>query len=230
MIAIESEGALRVKVVAFVPMKMNNERLPGKNIRLLGGQLPLYSQILRSLLQVKSIDEIFVFCSEDHVAGLHPSIRYLKRDVALDSPETPILAVMESFARNVHADIYLLAHATAPFLSPSSLEKVIEAVKSKEFDSSLTVLSTKEFIWENGRPQNYDVSQIPRTQDMNPICIETTGAYAYTSAVISQGRRVGERPFLVEVSKIEAIDINDYEDWQIADALYRARATNVQGN
>jgi CMP-N-acetylneuraminic acid synthetase len=226
MIANEWEGQLRVKVVAFVPMKMNNERLPGKNERLLGGKVPLYSQILQSLAKVESIDEIFVYCSEDQVVGLQSSIRYLKRDTSLDSPETSILEVMESFARNVQADIYLLAHATAPFLSSSSLEKVIDAVKSKEFDSSLTVLATKEFIWENGRPQNYDVSQIPRTQDMNPIFVETTGAYAYTSAVIAQGRRVGERPFLVEVSKIEAIDINDSEDWEIADALYRVRAAS----
>ena len=37
----------------------------------------------------------------------------------------------------------------------------------------------------------------------------------------SQKRRIGDRPYLVEVSKIEATDINEYEDFLIADALYQ---------
>ena len=33
-------------------------------------------------------------------------------------------------------------------------------------------------------------------------------------------RRIGEKPFIVEVSEIEAVDIDEPEDFMIADAIY----------
>jgi CMP-N-acetylneuraminic acid synthetase len=50
---------------------------------------------------------------------------------------------------------------------------------------------------------------------------ETTGLYIYTKKlVLNHNRRVGERPYLIEVSKIEAVDINDLVDFDIANAIY----------
>ena len=43
------------------------------------------------------------------------------------------------------------------------------------------------------------------------------------------GRRVGQRPYLVEVSQIEAVDIDEAEDFRIADALYRCGYLPGQG-
>ena len=212
-----------IKTVAFVPMKMNNERLPGKNSMLLGGKVPLFSLILESLKKVKQIDEIFVFCSEPYIEGLPSSVTYLRRDATLDLPEVSIIDVMYSFAEQVNADIYVLAHATAPFLKAASIEKVVKALQIGDFDSALTVLASREFIWSNGKPQNYDLTNVPRTQDLIPLWIETTGIYAYTQSTIKKRRRIGDNPCLVEVSKVEAIDINDREDWEIADAIYRQR-------
>ena len=44
--------------------------------------------------------------------------------------------------------------------------------------------------------------------------------YIYTSNLIkNEGRRIGHRPFLVEVSKIEACDINNPDDFLLADVI-----------
>ena len=34
------------------------------------------------------------------------------------------------------------------------------------------------------------------------------------------GRRIGQNPFIVEVNEIEAVDIDEKEDFEIADAIY----------
>ena len=47
-----------MKTVAFVPIKLNSERLPMKNIRPFTNGQPLISYILKTLLTVKEIDEI----------------------------------------------------------------------------------------------------------------------------------------------------------------------------
>lgn len=211
------------KVAGFVPLKMNNERLPGKNTKLLGGSKPLYSLALESLLEVPVLDSITVFCSEVSLGDLPSGISYLQRDNTLDGPDVSIFEVMTSFAKFVPADVYLMAHATAPFLRPKTFSRMIDSILEGRADSALTVLSSQDFLWADGKPVNYDPESIPRTQDLEPIQIETTGAYAFTADVLKSGTRIGMFPELVEVSKVEAIDINDFEDWQIADAIFRAR-------
>ena len=41
-------------------------------------------------------------------------------------------------------------------------------------------------------------------------------------------RRIGETPFIVEVGEIEAIDIDEAEDFMIADAIYNHIIRGVQ--
>lgn len=209
-------------LVAFVPMKLNNERLPGKNTREIGPGKTLFHLILESLL-LAGIEEIYVYCSDPNIAALLPEgVKFLKRSEELDRSETKINEVMEAFASDVPADAYLMAHATAPFLSAITLNRVAEAVRSGRHDSALTVTRLQEFLWSDGKPLNYDPTSIPRTQDLAPLFTETTGCYAYTAdLLLAEGRRVGDDPALIQVSKIEAIDINESIDFDIAQAVYR---------
>ena len=144
----------------------------------------------------------------------------MKRDENLDKSTTSFNEVLKYFARDVESDIYLLTHATAPFISKESFEKGISAVKSGMYDSALTVEKLQEFLWKDGKPFNYNPSSIPRTQDLEPYYTETCGMYIYTSDLIkNEGRRIGHKPFLVEVSKIEACDINNPDDFLLANAI-----------
>ena len=72
-----------------------------------------------------------------------------------------------------------------------------------------------------GKPFNYTLDNIPRTQDLQPIYEETSGFYIYTHDVMTElHRRIGENPFIVEIGEIESIDIDEAEDFIIADAVY----------
>ena len=105
-----------------------------------------------------------------------------------------------------------------------------QAVKGGGHDSALAVQKMQEFFWKDGAPANYDPSQIPRTQDLAPFYMETCGMYVYTAALMKgEGRRIGHSPCLVEVSKIEGVDINDAEDFMIADAVSSLFQNNGEG-
>ena len=68
-----------MKTVAFVPIRLNSQRVSGKNLRLLGGE-PLMCHILRTLTRVEGIDEVYVFCSDEHIVELLPeAVRFRKR-------------------------------------------------------------------------------------------------------------------------------------------------------
>ena len=55
-----------VRTIAMMPIKLKNERLPGKNIRMLGCK-PLLRYGLDNLKATRLVDEIYVYCSSDAV-------------------------------------------------------------------------------------------------------------------------------------------------------------------
>lgn len=129
--------------------------------------------------------------------------------------------VLQAFAKEIPSDIYVMTHTTAPFIKSSSIKKGLEAVLSGDFDSSFAVKKLQDFLWKDGRPFNYELDNIPRTQDLPPLFEETSGFYIYKSNIITNlNRRIGQKPFLVEVGEIESIDIDEPEDFKIADAIY----------
>lgn len=212
----------KMKVVAYVPMKLNNERLPNKNTKPFDNGNPLLTYILDTLCKTRGINEVYAYCSSDSIKSyLPPNVSYLGRSTSLDRSETKINEVMLGFAQAVDADVYVLAHATAPFISSKSIEDGIQKVVYEGFDSALTVVKLQEFLWADNKPFNYDPATIPRTQDLNPIYSETTGLYIYTrDLILNKNRRVGNHPYLIPVSKIEAIDINEPIDFHIANAIF----------
>ena len=48
-----------MKIVACIPIKLNSQRVPGKNIKLFSDGTPLMHLIQKTLLQVRGIDEIY---------------------------------------------------------------------------------------------------------------------------------------------------------------------------
>lgn len=211
-----------MKIVAVVPMKLNNRRLPQKNTKAFTNGKPLCYYILSTLLKIKSIDEIYVYCSNPDIKEFIPEgVRYLKRSSSLDQDTTKMNEILKAFAEEVPADIYVMTHTTAPFISAESIDKGLRAVISGVYDSSFAAKKLQDFLWKDGAPFNYQLSNIPRTQDLPVLYEETSGFYIYKKRIIIESnRRIGETPYIVEVGEIESVDIDEKEDFVIADAIY----------
>lgn len=221
------------KTVAFVPIKMNNERMPGKNTKSFEGGKPLITHLLKTLDSINELDEIYVFCSNLEIKNfLYGRAKLVQRSSMLDTSVTTGNQIFKSFAETKEAseaDILVAIHATAPFITRKTVIKGIEAVKSECYDSALPVQKIQEFLWKDGRPINYDVTNIPRTQDLMPYYQETTGMYIFERhLILEENLRVGHKPYLIEVSKIEAQDINEPIDFEIANAIYKNIICNLE--
>lgn len=213
-----------MKTIAFVPIKLNSERLPQKNIKSFTNGKPLVTYILETLQRVADVDASYVYCSSDEIQAYLPEgIRFLKRDPYYDLSSTKFNEVLKSFASLVDADTYVLTHATAPFLKAESIEKGIQKVNFEGYDSAFSVVAIQEFLWKDNKPYNYELDNIPRTQDLEKIYQESCGLYVYRKSLIDSGKRIGKNPFLLEISEIEACDINTEEDFYLADAIFNYR-------
>ncbi len=209
-----------MRIVAVMPIKLKNERLPGKNTMLLGDK-PLLQYELLSLEETGLVDEIIVYCSDEAVVPYLPSgIRFLKRSEELDQPSSNFTQIFSEFMRDVDADIYVYAHATAPFVTVETMRECIGAVKGSEYDSAFCAANIQDFLWQDGRPLNFDAGNLPRSQDLQPIYRETSGVYVFTKRCFEKyRRRIGIKPYIKEVSYREAVDINTAEDFQLAESM-----------
>lgn len=209
-----------MKIVAIMPIKLNNERLPGKNTMLLSGK-PLLQHQLDAVLETKLADDVFVFCSNESVCDYIPNgAKFLKRPAELDLPTSNFTQIFGTFSSLVPAEIYVYVHATAPFISVETITECINAVKSGEYDSAFCATKIQDFLWKDGEPLNFDAQNIPRSQDIDPIYRETSGVYVFTKDVFEKyHRRIGMKPFIKEVTFKEAVDINNPEDFRLAEVM-----------
>lgn len=203
-----------------MPIKLKNERCPGKNTRMLGSK-PLLQYELDSLKETGLCDSINVYCSsEDVVPYLPDGVNFVKRPEVLDLPTSNFSQIFETFMGEIDADIYVYAHATAPFIKKETMEQCINAVKSGEYDSAFCALKLQDYLWQNGEPLNFDATNVPRTQDLTPIYQETSGVYVFTKDVFrNKHRRIGDKPYVSEVSFKEAVDIDNPEDFLLAEKI-----------
>ena len=209
-----------MNIVAIMPIKLINERCPGKNTRMLGSK-PLLQYELDNLKKTRLCNSINVFCSSEEIVPFLPEeVSFVKRPEYLDFPTSNFTQIFGLFMEQHNADIYVYAHATAPFITVDTMKQCIEAVKSGVYDSAFCAVKLQDYLWQDGEPLNFDATNLPRTQDLEPIYQETSGVYVFTKEVFEKyQRRIGKKPFIKEVSFKEAVDIDNPEDFALAEAL-----------
>ncbi|WP_295084225.1 acylneuraminate cytidylyltransferase family protein [Ruminococcus sp.] len=212
-----------MKTVALIPIKLGSKRVPGKNIKPFFDGTPLMSFIQQACFDSKNIDEVYIYCSDEAVIPyVLPGVKFIKRPAFLDQDDKNANDIIREFMNAVDADIYVNAHTTSPFAKVSTIEECVDKVASGEYDSAFCAESLRTFMWQEGKPINFDPDHFPRTQDLPQIFGETSIAYVFTKeSFLKHNRRLGSKPYIKEVSKIEAIDIDYPEDFEIANAIYK---------
>jgi len=219
---------VRPKIAAIVPMRHNSERVPEKNYRLFSG-LPLYHYIINTLIEVPLISEIMIdtdspFIMED--AGRNfPGVKVVKRPEELCGGEVSMNRVLFHDVAQIKADWYLQTHSTNPLLRPGTVTRAIETFLSKipECDSLFSVTRVQTRFWDaNGKAVNHDPNVLLRTQDLPPLFEENSNLYIFNRLNLEARRnRIGFRPLMFEVDKIEATDIDEELDFTVAELLYK---------
>lgn len=126
-----------MKVVAYVPIKLNNERMPNKNLSHFDDGTPMCHLVFNTLSSVREIDEVYCYCSDPKIKDyLTGRVRFLQRDKSLDTAATKCGEIIGAFLNDVNADIVILSHVTSPFLRADTVKKCIAAVKSGKYDSA----------------------------------------------------------------------------------------------
>jgi regulator of RNase E activity RraA/CMP-N-acetylneuraminic acid synthetase len=209
-----------MKVVAFLPVKGSSSRIQSKNLKLLDGK-PLFLHTLEKLLKCDFIDEVYLDTESDEVIK---AASYLKHKVLLRDPElannkTDGNRLFMNEVNQVDADIYIQILCTSPFIEIETIKKGIQEIAESDYDSAVLVRKERLYTWSEAGP-NYDLQHIPNSVDLPDTVIETMGLYIVKrSAALKTNRRIGDNPYQLAATAIEAIDVNWQEDFDLANLI-----------
>ena len=101
-----------------------------------------------------------------------------------------------------------------------TIQNALSKVLYEGYDSAFTARRMQTFSWYKGEPINYKPEQVPRTQDIEPVFVETSAFFIFRKELWTKyGRRIGFHPYIQEVDEIEAVDIDTMEDLRFAQIL-----------
>ncbi len=212
-------------------MRHNSQRVPGKNYRDFVGK-ELFRHVLDALLSSRNVDRVIIdtdssvirsICLLDYTAD---QVHLLERPEDLRAPETPMNKILLHDIGQVGGEYFLQTHSTNPLLKPETIESAVEmyfdGLDSGSSDSLFSVTSRRIRIWSaKGMPLNHDPGVLMQTQDLEPYFEENSCMYIFSSSSLTaNGNRIGSRPMLFEMNPLEAIDIDEEQDFVLAEALY----------
>ena len=222
-----------MKLAALVPMRHHSQRVPGKNYRPLAGK-PLFHHIIETLLAVPEIETVMVDTDSKPVMDggrrFFPTVKLIQRPEHLRADDVPMNDILLHDTAQVDADFYLQTHSTNPLLKAETISQGIKTFFSEfpKYDSlfSVTRLQTRLYF-KDGQAINHDPAVLIQTQDLPPVYEENSCLYLFTREnLVRKHHRIGDKPFMFEIDKAEAWDIDEELDFEITNFLMKRKLQN----
>jgi CMP-N-acetylneuraminic acid synthetase len=220
-------------IVALMPMKAHSERVKGKNFRDLLGR-PLFGWMLETLLAVPAIDRVVINTDardllSSHGLREHPRVLVRDRRAEICGDFVSMNRVLEDDIANVPADTYLMTHTTNPLISSGTVIRALDlyqaGVREHGNDSLFSVNRLQTRLYRaDGSAVNHDPANLVRTQDLEPWFEENSCLYVFSrDSFAATSARIGRKPILFETPRLESIDIDTQDDWNLVESLVRSR-------
>lgn len=227
-------------ILVVIPARGGSKGIPRKNLRLLNNK-PLISYSIEIAKASQYVDDVVVTTDDSQIALIAEKFgaSVIRRSEELSTDEVPLDPVIhdamiqkEKLAFDEY-DIVITLQPTSPLIKPESLDKVIEKFEDFSIDSVISVVDDRNLSWgydENN--QRYFPNYIERCdkQDL-PVSLKETGAILATRrSFVHENSRLGTNIGIVEVSREESVNIEEYEDWWLAENYLKKKRIAIVVN
>jgi len=216
-------------VCALMPMKSHSERVPNKNLKLFCGK-PLYHSMMNQLLLAQTIDRIVVDTDSPDIKN---DIKKNFEDIIIIDRPASIQGDFVSMNKIIAYDLSILegkdfiqTHSTNPLLKAKTIDNAVKQYLTdiKKYDSLFSVTKLQTRLYDkNLIPVMHNPRELIRTQDLEPLFEENSNFYIFSKSSFKNAKkeRIGLKPNYSEINRLEAIDIDNEEDFIIAEAIMR---------
>ena len=228
------------KSLAIITARGGSKRIPRKNIKLFSG-FPIIKYSIDAALNSGCFDEVMVSTDDDEIAEI--AVKYGASVPFYRSPETSndhamtadvIREVLWEYRkRNILFNYACCIYPTAPFISADKIKRGYESLLDSDADSAVPVVRFSypiqralkiengllEMIW----PENLN----KRSQDLMPAYHDSGQFYwLKVESFLRHGLLFAEKTVPIEIPESEVQDIDNEEDWKIAEMKYRILKKN----
>lgn len=224
--------------IAIIPARGGSKRIPLKNIKDFLGK-PIIAYSIRAAIDCGLFDEVMVSTDDDEIAEIArncgASVPFIRsKENANDYATTVdvLVEVLESYkALNRTFETACCIYPTAPFVSAEILQKSYQILQNEGFDALYPVQKfsfppQRSVIFENKklRWQNPENAQV-RSQDLTPLYHDAGQFYFFKTEKLLLNRSIlTENTSGIVISEMDSHDIDNEEDWQVAEFKYRLKS------
>lgn len=214
------------ELTAIIPVKGDSSRLPHKNI-LSFGKSNLLIHKINQLKNVEEISNIIVSSDSDEMLAMaeNEGVVAMKRPKQYADESLPISEFVKYLGKILPGDHIMWACVTSPLVN-SDLYKIAIHIYFEKlmegYDSLVTVTPFKHYLMDEIGPFNFSRGrEHPNSQNLKKLFLFTNGIQLTPKEKYCEwGDRIGLKPYMMEVGKREAIDIDDIYDYRMAITMY----------
>ena len=220
-------------ILAIIPARSGSKGIKNKNLKLFCGK-PLISHTIIQACNSKYIDNILVTSDCNKILDLAKefnNITIIKRPNFLANDTSTNIEVILHALNYANCDIFVLLQPTSPLRESKDIDNAIDLLNDNENKTIISAYEIKNHQYSFHINKNQVIREIK-----NEITKKTNRQFyekAYTvngSIYISYADcfkkdkifiRKGVKSYIMPLSR--SIDIDDKDDWEIAEMLYNNR-------
>lgn len=218
-------------VGVVIPVRLGSSRVIQKALLPVGDDgITLLAWKIRQLKLVLSVDQIYVSSESNELLDIakKEGVIPLKRQNHLaDGHKASFSEVITGVISDIPNEHVAWVTCVVPLMTPQEYLKAFKEYGAhvlpdrSSYDSLVSVNLLKEYFWDDSGPINYQANKHHTiSQELPNIYRVTNGLYmAPKQLIMDREYLLGDNPYKSEVSKISGIDIDEYEDYEIAKDL-----------
>ncbi|MBS1645320.1 MAG: pseudaminic acid cytidylyltransferase [Bacteroidetes bacterium] len=223
-----------MKSLAIITARGGSKRIPRKNIKEFLGK-PIIQYSIDAALQSGLFDEVMVSTDDEEIAAiakeLGAQVPFLRSTANANDYATTADVLVEVLNQYQEIgksfDLAVCIYPTAPFVNAEKLQKAQERLIATHADSLIPITKFSFPIWRSFKLDNeliafnWPENALKRSQDL-PSAYHDCGQFYFfrTKEFLQTKSLVGSNTSYIEIPESEVQDIDNEEDWKIAEIKY----------
>lgn len=224
-----------MKSIAIITARGGSKRIPRKNIKEFCGK-PILAYSIEAAFGAGLFDTVMVSTDDTEIADIAgkygaevPFFRSEKTSDDFATTNDVLLEVLEEYEkRGVSYELACCLYPTAPFVTADKLREAVRRLQESQADTLIPVvpfsyppqralvIREERLVFEY--PQYLD----SRSQSLEPHYHDAGQFYVFRTSAFRQNKRLMTGNILpLVLSQLEAQDIDNQTDWDIAEMKYR---------
>ena len=229
-----------MKKIAIIPARQGSKRIPKKNIRDFSGK-PVIAYSIKVAIESGIFDKVLVSTDSENIAEI--AIKYGAEVPFFRSAENSrdeattldaVKEVLENCKNKLGEEFFYTCciYATAPLIKPVHLQKGLQLMLKKSYSSVFPVIKYSHPVWRGFELINNEKTKIlwPEFSNMNSQQLKSTyhdaGQWYWLDMNKISNSIFTDNSGAVVLKQTEAHDIDDIEDWKIAELKYNLQTQN----